>query len=150
MEIKKIKELIKILENSALEEIEVSSKGTTIRLVKPKAAVLSVPQVPQVAQAPQMIQAEKGDGGETKPKDEESGHQVKSPMVGTFYRASAPGAAPFVKEGDRVQQGDVLCIIEAMKTMNKIKCDQTGRIKSILIEDGAAVEFAQPLFVITT
>jgi len=143
METKKIKELIKILENSSLEEMEISSKGTTIRLVKPKVHGIAVPQVPQV------VQPEKIAAVETKPKEEASGHEVESPMVGTFYRASAPGAAPFVKEGDRVKPGDVLCIIEAMKTMNKIKCNHTGRIKSVLVEDGMPVEFGQALFVIT-
>ena len=143
METKKIKELIKILENSSLEEMEISSKGTTIRLVKPKVHGIPLPQLPQV------VQPEKTAAAETKPQEEASGQEVESPMVGTFYRASTPGAAPFVKEGDRVKPGDVLCIIEAMKTMNKIKCTHTGRIKSIPVEDGAAVEFGQVLFVIT-
>jgi len=76
------------------------------------------------------------------------GHVVKSPMVGTFYRSASPGAKPFVEIGDDVQQGDTLCIVEAMKLMNEIEADATGAIKAILVENGQAVEFGQPLFVI--
>jgi acetyl-CoA carboxylase biotin carboxyl carrier protein len=80
------------------------------------------------------------------PVDE--GHAVKSPMVGTFYRSASPGAAPFVEIGDTVAQGDTLCIVEAMKLMNEIEADASGTIKAVLAENGQAVEFGQPLFII--
>jgi acetyl-CoA carboxylase biotin carboxyl carrier protein len=85
----------------------------------------------------------------TAPAEEEvSGHQVKSPMVGTFYRASSPGSKPFAEEGQRVAAGDTLCIIEAMKILNQIESDKSGTIKKILVENGQPVEYNQPMFII--
>ena len=79
---------------------------------------------------------------------EQKGHQVKSPMVGTFYRASAPGAKPFVEIGDTISAGQTICIIEAMKMLNQIEADSTGKVTAILVENGQPVEFGQPLFII--
>lgn len=146
MDIKKIKELIKVLEDAELEELEVTAGGETIRIVKPKAYALSTAQLPPIAN-PASVEAA-GTKKQEKEEKEEDGHSIKSPMVGTFYSRPSPEDEAFVKEGMRVQQGDVLCIVEAMKTMNKIKSDRSGHIKSILVEDGRAVEFGQDLFII--
>ena len=146
MEIKKIKELIKILENSGLEELELKDKNGAIRLVKTRDRVMMQTQVPMAPPAPVANPAESPSAKEGKDTDAPAGEVISSPMVGTFYRSPSPNASPFVKEGDKINAGDVVCIIEAMKTMNKIKSDKSGKIRSVLVEDRKPVEFGQELF----
>ena len=140
MDTKRINELIRIFENSNLEELEITDKGTSVRLVRQRQSTAPPSPSRPATSADQAVEASR--------EKKEDGYEVKSPMVGTFYRAATPDAGPFVKEGDRVQQGDVLCIIEAMKTMNKIKCDRAGRIRSVQVENAMPVEFGQTLFII--
>ncbi len=157
IDISKIKKLVEIVEASSVNEIELKqgeesirvSRGTApvIPLQQPTTAVYSaVPQAPIAPQAPVANPAEA-----TAPQasaNTESGHKLLSPMVGTFYRSSGPDAKPFVEEGQSVKIGDPLCIVEAMKMMNQITSDKDGVIKKILVQNGEAVEFSQPLFII--
>ena len=148
MDIRKVKKLIELLEESGIAEIEITEGEEAVRIsryMQPPApvAIAAAPlaPVPQAAPAPTSPAA-----AEEKPLP--SGHQVKSPMVGTFYRSPSPGAKAFVEVGQTVKEGDVLCIIEAMKMMNQIESDKAGTIKAILAENGEALEFGQPLFII--
>ena len=142
MDIRKIKKLIELVEESGITELEVSEEEGTVRIsrVAPAAAPVqySVPAAAPVAAAPAASAA----------AAEVSGHQVRSPMVGTFYRSPSPEAKAFVEVGQSVKVGDALCIVEAMKMMNRIEADKAGVVKAILVEDGEAVEFDQPLIVI--
>ncbi|MFW6191420.1 MAG: acetyl-CoA carboxylase biotin carboxyl carrier protein [Thiohalospira sp.] len=148
MDIRKVKKLIELLEQSGVAEIEITEGEESIRISRESSAAPApaAPAAPAaapttVAAAPEAPASEEAD---TTP----SGHQVCSPMVGTFYAAPSPGASPFVQVGDRVSEGDTLCIIEAMKLMNQIEADKAGTIKAVLVENGQPVEFDQPLFVI--
>ena len=145
MEIKKIKELIGILEKSDLEELELSDKDSSIHLVKRRATnILAAPAMPVAAPAPVAPPAESA-------APESTGGNVDaitSPMVGTFYSSPSPDAKSFVEVGDTIKVGDVLCIIEAMKTMNKIKSEKNGKVKEIPVENGNPVEFGQKLFIL--
>jgi acetyl-CoA carboxylase biotin carboxyl carrier protein len=158
MDIRKIKKLIEMLEESNLTEIEIREGEETIRLSRQGIPVainyppahVTHPQAQNMAHAP----APAPPAAPTAPaaveaKPEPKGHAVRSPMVGTFYASSAPGAAPFVKKGQQVKVGDVLCVIEAMKMFNQIEADAAGTVSEILAENGAPVEFDQPLFVIS-
>jgi len=147
MDLRKLKTLIELVESSGIAELEIQEGEERVRItrnvVHPQPmmfhsapAPLSAPVAPAVA--PHV---------EAQPPAAE-GHAVKSPMVGTFYRSASPGARPFVEIGDTVAQGDTLCIVEAMKLMNEIEADASGVIKAILVENGQAVEFGQPLFII--
>ena len=145
MEIKKIKELIGILEKSDLEELELSDKDSSIHLVKRRATnMLAAPAMPVAAPAPVAPPAEsaapESTGG--------SVNAITSPMVGTFYSSPSPDAKSFVEVGDTIKVGDVVCIIEAMKTMNKIKSEKNGKVKAIPVENGNPVEFGQKLFIL--
>jgi len=148
MDIRKIKKLIELLEESGIAELEIKEGEESVRISRQSAAVqtmapqmqmmapqqaapIAAPAVPAVAVA-----------------EAEIGHQVKSPMVGTFYSAASPTSGPFVVQGQQVNSGDTLCIIEAMKMMNQIEADKSGKIKAILVEDGSPVEFDQVLFII--
>ncbi|MBT3197524.1 MAG: acetyl-CoA carboxylase biotin carboxyl carrier protein [Gammaproteobacteria bacterium] len=146
MDIRKIKKLIELLEESGIAEIEIQEGEDSVRISRygsaPPMFAAAAPQPAPVAAAPQVAPPE----AEATPSF--SGHEVKSPMVGTFYRSASPGAKPFVEIGDRVTAGDTLCIIEAMKILNQIESDESGVVKAILAEDADAVEFEQPLFVI--
>jgi acetyl-CoA carboxylase biotin carboxyl carrier protein len=146
MDLRKLKTLIELVESSGIGELEIQEGEERVRITRAgapaahhvashgmSAVAAALPEAPAAA-APPPAQAE--------------GHLVKSPMVGTFYRAATPGGKPFVDVGDAVQQGDPLCIIEAMKLMNEIECDKTGVVKAILVENGQPVEFGQPLVVI--
>lgn len=154
MDIRKVKKLIELLEESGINEIEIKEGEESVRISR-SAAVAAMPQMapahyvaapshPTPSAQPSKEEADVFDDK----SDDIAGHQVKSPMVGTFYRASAPGAKPFVEVGDTVSSGDVLCIVEAMKMLNQIEADQSGTVKSILIENGQPVEFGQPLFIL--
>ena len=155
MDLRKLKTLIDLVAESAIEELEVTEGESKVRIVKssPNAQnqVVMVPQqqayapaAAPVAAAPVAAAAPAAPAAAAVPE----GHIVKSPMVGTFYRSSAPGAPAFVEVGKEVKEGDTLCIIEAMKLLNEIDADKGGVVKQILVENGQAVEFGQPLFVI--
>lgn len=141
LDLKQLDQLAKWLETTGLEEVEIEMDDTRIRLRKPSAAMVSyaAPAAP-VAAAPA--------AAATAAPEADSANTFKSPMVGTFYRAASPDAAPFVKEGDTVSVGQPLAIIEAMKTMNQIEADRSGTIVKVLATNAQAVEFGQPLFVI--
>ena len=150
MDIRKIKKLIELLHDTDVAEIEISEGEESVRITRGSAnqVVVQTPQMPTpqavVAQpaTPQPISDEPTDVAGP------AGHQVKSPMVGTFYRSPSPDAAAFIEIGSEVKQGDTLCIVEAMKMMNQIEADASGKVLAILVDDGDAVEFEQPLVVI--
>jgi acetyl-CoA carboxylase biotin carboxyl carrier protein len=154
MDLRKLKTLIDLVAESDIAELEVTEGESKVRIVKSSGAshsqlVMMPPQGGQQFQFPQTQQAAApaAPAPAAAPAEPE-GHIVKSPMVGTFYRASAPGNPPFVEVGATVKEGDTLCIIEAMKLLNEIDADASGVIKQILVENGQPVEFGQPLFVI--
>ena len=154
MDIRKIKKLIELVEESGITELEVSEEEGTVRISRaaPVAAQAAVQYVaaPQVAPATTATPAVPAPQAATTPAApaEVSGHAILSPMVGTFYRSPSPEAAPFVEVGKTVKVGDSLCIVEAMKMMNRIESDKAGVVKAILVNDGEAVEFDQKLFII--
>lgn len=150
MDIRKIKKLIELVEESGITELEVSEEEGTVRIsrVAPAVAPVQYAVAPQVAApAPVATPAPVADVAPTS-APAVSGHAVLSPMVGTFYRSPSPEAKPFVEVGQSVNVGDALCIVEAMKMMNRIESDKAGVIKAILVNDGEAVEFDQKLFII--
>ena len=146
MDLRKLKTLIDLVESSGIAELEIQEGEERVRISRaPRQSAhtliahpppIAIPATP-TALAPA-----------TPAAPVEEGHIVKSPMVGTFYRAASPGGAPFVEIGDTVAQGDTLCIVEAMKLMNEIEADASGVVKAILAENGQPVEFGQPLFLI--
>jgi acetyl-CoA carboxylase biotin carboxyl carrier protein len=148
MDIRKVKKLIELVEESGIAEIEISEGEESVRISR------YAPSVPPVAQS--VIQAPAApspEAQEAAPASQESttpsgGHEVTAPMVGTFYASPSPGAQPFVEVGSTVAVGDTICIIEAMKMMNQIEADVSGKVISILVENGHPVEFGQPLFII--
>lgn len=149
MDIRKVKKLIELLEESNVAEIEIHEGEESVRIsrytgVAPVAAPVMAAPAPILAAAPALMAAPSGDPA----AEVLSGHVVKSPMVGTFYRAPAPNAKNFVEIGSQVSSGDTLCIVEAMKILNQIESDKTGVVKKILVENGQPVEYDQPLFVI--
>ena len=155
MDIRKVKKLIEMLEESQLNEIEIKEGEESVKLVK----ATTVPVQEQIvtsniaATAPQPVASNEVTSVESDTKESTepetiSGKTIDSPMVGTFYAAPNPGAKDFVSVGDKISEGDVLCIIEAMKMMNEVKADSSGIIKQVLIENAEPVEFGQPLFVI--
>ena len=144
MDIRKIKKLIELIEESDIAEIEIHEGEESVRLSR-NSAVAQVIAAPAPVSAPAPA-AEPVAAVEE--KEQFSGHVVKSPMVGTFYRAPSPGAKAFVEVGQSVHNGQTLCIIEAMKILNQIESDTSGTIKEILVENGQPVEYNQPLFVI--
>ena len=144
MDIRKVKKLIELLEESNINELEITEGEESVRISRggPIAyAAAPVAMAPAVA-APAAVAAAPAAA------DELSGHVVRSPMVGSYYSSPAPGSPTFVKVGQTVAPGDVLCIIEAMKMMNQIEADKAGTIGAILLEDGEPVEFDQPMFTI--
>lgn len=155
MDLRKLKTLIDLVAESDIAELEVTEGESKVRIVKPSAApqgqlVMQQQAAPQyaAAAAPAAAAAAPVASSPATAPAEPQGHIVKSPMVGTFYRSSAPGAAPFVDVGSVVKEGDTLCLIEAMKLLNEIDSDAAGTIKQILVENGQPIEFGQPLFVI--
>ncbi|KNC66341.1 acetyl-CoA carboxylase biotin carboxyl carrier protein [Pseudoalteromonas ardens] len=153
MDIRKIKKLIELVEESGIAELEITEGEESVRINRHSSApVIAQPQqysVPAAA-APAPVAAPAAPAAEAPAaaNNTPAGHQVKSPMVGTFYSASSPTAAPYVEVGSKVNVGDTLCIVEAMKMMNQIEADKAGVVKAILLENGDAVEFDQPLFII--
>jgi acetyl-CoA carboxylase biotin carboxyl carrier protein len=149
MDIRKVKKLIELLDESGIAEIEITEGEESVRISRyaPGASVAAAP----VAAAPVAAPATPAAAPAAAPVPEvteDDGFEVTAPMVGTFYAASSPGAAPYIQVGDRVNEGDTLCIIEAMKMMNQIEADVSGVVKSIRIQNGEPVEFGQVLFVI--
>ncbi|AXF15520.1 acetyl-CoA carboxylase biotin carboxyl carrier protein [Paraburkholderia caledonica] len=157
MDLRKLKTLIDLVSESGISELEVTEGEGKVRIVK------NAPPVyvqPSASYAPQYSQPAPMAGGEAPPAVTAAGapatpaaaapqgHVVTSPMVGTFYRAPSPGADPFVQVGDTVKEGQTICIIEAMKLLNEIESDKSGVVKEILVENGQAVEYGQPLFVV--
>jgi len=151
MDIRKVKKLIELLEESGISEIEITEGDDSVRISRhPPVSAAPWPTMPalQVSPAPAPADAPTGGGDQSEAPQVPDGHTVTAPMVGTFYTAPAPGAKRFVEVGSEVQVGDTLCIIEAMKMMNQIESDTAGRVVSILAENGEPVEFGQPLFII--
>ncbi len=148
MDIRKVKKLIELLEESGVSEIEIHEGEESVRISRNTQSYVAAPimQAPAPAAAPVAVAASASEAN-TAPA-EPSGHTVKSPMVGTFYRSSSPGAKPFTEVGQQVNAGETLCIIEAMKLLNQIEADKTGTVKAILVENGQPVEYNQPLFII--
>jgi acetyl-CoA carboxylase biotin carboxyl carrier protein len=149
MDLRKLKTLIELVESSGIAEIEIEEGEERVRITRSNAAAPATSTAvhtntsagPALALAPGLAEPPAAPA-------EPEGHLLKSPMVGTFYRAASPGAKPFVEVGDSVQVGDTLCIIEAMKLMNEIESDKAGVVKQVLAENGQPVEFGQPLIVI--
>jgi len=150
MDIRKVKKLIELLEQSNINELEINEGDESVRISRGGPAVTYAAAPAPAVMAPAPAVAQPAAAVETAQADTEtlSGHVVKSPMVGTFYSAPAPGSPPFVTPGQTVAAGDVLCIIEAMKMMNQIEADKSGTIGKILIEDGDSVEFDQAIVTI--
>jgi acetyl-CoA carboxylase biotin carboxyl carrier protein len=157
MDLRKLKTLIDLVSESNVSELEITEAEGKVRIVKSSGApvVMAAP----VAVAPTMVGAPvaavaaaaapvPAAPAEAAPAAEEAGHVVKSPMVGTFYRAASPGAKPFIEVGSVVKEGDTICIIEAMKILNEIEADKSGTVVKILAENGQAVEYGHPLVVI--
>ncbi len=150
MDLNIIKKLIKILESSEVTDLEFEENGTRIKLAK-KVRVAQAISFPQASSIPvnQQASVSISKTDEKKSDDENAGlHEIKSPIVGTFYRAPAPDADSYVQVGDDVSAGTVLCIVEAMKLMNEIESDVSGKIVKILVESGKPVEYNQPLFLL--
>ena len=149
MDIRKIKKLIELLEESNIGEIEIKEGEESVRISRAGFGGQPVMmQAPMPAYAPAPAPTPAPAAPAPAAEDGPTGHLIKSPMVGTFYRSPAPGSAPFVEVGQKVNAGDVLCIVEAMKMMNQIEADKTGTIGAILVEDGEPVEFDQPMITI--
>jgi len=150
MDIRKVKKLIELLEESGIAEIEITEGEESVRISRyptgPNAVAPMAMPVAPAAPAPAPVAAAVSQ--DAVPEPPASGHRVNAPMVGTYYASPAPGAKPFVSIGSRVQQGDTLCIIEAMKMMNQIESEVSGTVVSVLVENGEPVEFGQPLFII--
>jgi len=152
MDLRKLKTLIDLVSESNISELEITETEGKVRIVKgggpaPVQYVQTLPAAPAIA-APAASAAPAAAAPAAEAPAAPAGHVVKSPMVGTFYRASSPGAPAFVEVGSQVKEGDTICIIEAMKILNEIEADKSGTIVQILGENGQAVEYGQPLFVI--
>lgn len=154
MDIRKIKKLIELLEESNIEELEISEGEESVRISRGSRNATGIPMQTFVQPAAAPVPAAAPAAAPAAPVAEApaaaapTGHAVKSPMVGTFYRASSPGAAAFAEVGQTVKAGDVICIVEAMKMMNQIEADKSGVIEAIHVNDGEPVEFDQPLVTI--
>lgn len=150
MDLRKLKTLIDLVSDSNVSELEITEAEGKVRIVKSVGVV--APMVMQQT-APMVVSAVPVEGPAVSvdvpvAPAAPTGHTVKSPMVGTFYRSSSPGSAPFIQIGSVVKEGDTLCIIEAMKILNEIESDKSGTVTQILCENGQAVEYGQPLFIV--
>jgi acetyl-CoA carboxylase biotin carboxyl carrier protein len=151
MDLRKLKTLIELVETSGIAELEIQEGEERVRITRALApsahtVMMHAPMAPAPQPAP--VAAPVAPVSAPAVAEEPSGHVVKSPMVGTFYRAASPGAKAFVEVGDAVKEGDTLCIVEAMKLMNEIEADASGVVKAVLAENGQPVEFGQPLFLL--
>jgi acetyl-CoA carboxylase biotin carboxyl carrier protein len=156
MDIRKIKKLIELLEESNVEELEIKEGEESVRISRssrnaavpqPQHTFIQQPPVAGAHYAP-AAEAPSAPAAPAASEPATKGHAITSPMVGTFYRAVSPGAAPFVEVGQKVKAGDPICIVEAMKMMNQIEADKSGVVEAVLAEDGEPVEFDQPLITI--
>jgi acetyl-CoA carboxylase biotin carboxyl carrier protein len=149
MDLRKLKTLIDLVSESNVSELEITEAEGKVRIVKGGGAVVQqFAPAPIAAAAPVLAPAATAAPAPAAVAEAPTGHIVKSPMVGTFYRSSSPGAKAFVEIGTQVKEGETVCIIEAMKILNEIEADKAGTITQILCENGQAVEYGQPLFVI--
>jgi acetyl-CoA carboxylase biotin carboxyl carrier protein len=152
MDLRKLKKLIDLVQESGIAELEVTEGEERVRIVrsgKPAEVTLSVPgPVTTPGEASMVARPAPVPRIAAEAEPQLTGHVIKSPMVGTFYRAPSPGAKPFVEVGDGVKAGQTICIVEAMKLLNEIETDKDGVIKAILVENGQPVEYGEPLFVI--
>ena len=152
MDIRKVKKLIELLEESGIAEIEISEGEESVRISRYPQGQVHAPVVhyaaPPPAPAPAPVAAPVAAPAAAPAAPNKADHTVTAPMVGTFYSAATPGAKPFVDIGSEVNVGDTLCIIEAMKMMNQIESDKAGRVTAVLVKNGDPVEFGQPLFII--
>jgi acetyl-CoA carboxylase biotin carboxyl carrier protein len=151
MDLRKLKTLIDLVSESNVSELEITEAEGKVRIVKGGGAagapvVQTAVAAPVVAAAPVLAAAPAAEAPAAAAAP--AGHMVKSPMVGTFYRSSSPGAKPFVEVGDTIKQGETICIVEAMKILNEIEADKSGTVTQMLVDNGQAVEYGQPLFVI--
>ena len=153
MDLRKLKTLIDLVSESNVSELEITEAEGKVRIVK--AAAVAMPAPVTYSMAPTQAAPVAMPAVEVAPMPaapvaaaEPAGHTVKSPMVGTFYRSSSPGAKAFVEVGDTIKEGETICIVEAMKILNEIEADKSGTVKQILVDNGQAVEYGQPLFVI--
>lgn len=157
MDLRKLKKLIDLVQESGIAELEITEGEEKVKIVKGGATIVpgtlpataAVPEARPVLAAPATatgLAAPPAVSGE--PAASQEGHVVKAPMVGTFYRSPSPDAKPFVEVGQAVKEGEVICIIEAMKLMNEIDADASGTVKAILVENGQPVEYGQPLFIL--
>ena len=144
MDIRKVKKLIELLEESGIAELEIKEGEESVRISRQSAIVQQMAPIAAAPVAPVAVAAPAAVAAVAEPR----GHHVKSPMVGTYYGAASPTSEQFVVEGQQVNAGDTLCIIEAMKMMNQIESDKSGVIKKIMVENGSPVEFDQILFII--
>jgi acetyl-CoA carboxylase biotin carboxyl carrier protein len=152
MDLRKLKKLIDLVQESGIAELEITEGEEKVKIVKGGAVMVAAPMMAApapaapVAAAPAVAPA--ATGGAAEPTAAQEGHVVKAPMVGTFYRSPSPDAKAFVEVGQAVKEGDTICIIEAMKLMNEIEADASGSVKAILVENGQPVEYGQPLFIL--
>ena len=150
MDLRKLKTLIDLVSDSNVSELEITEAEGKVRIVKGMVGVPMAqyaPQMPMQAHAPAMA-APAPVAVDPPAPAASTEHVVKSPMVGTFYRSASPGAKPFVEVGDSIKAGETICIVEAMKILNEIEADKSGTVQKILCENGQAVEYGQPMFVI--
>jgi acetyl-CoA carboxylase biotin carboxyl carrier protein len=148
MDLRKLKKLIDLVQESGIAELEITEGEEKVKIVKGGGVdVVRASAAPALAPAPQ-IGAPAAPVAPSEPPAGQEGHVVKAPMVGTFYRSSSPDAKPYFEVGQTVKEGQTICIIEAMKLMNEIECDASGVVKAILVENGQPVEYGQPLFII--
>src|ERR1700743_697736 len=148
MDIRKIKKLIELLEESGIAEIEIKEGEEALRISRMPPGAMVGHAMPPVASIPMAAPLQVAQGPESPAKPKPNEHVITAPMVGTYYASPSPGAKPFIEIGDEIKLGQVLCIIEAMKMMNQIEADKPGRVTSIMARNGDPVEFGQPLFVV--
>ncbi|AFI87405.1 acetyl-CoA carboxylase, biotin carboxyl carrier protein [Aggregatibacter actinomycetemcomitans] len=154
MDIRKIKKLIELVEESGIMELEISEGEESVRINRGSPASvqytvpMAAPAAPVAAPTPSAPAANPAPAAAPAASEEVAGHKIRSPMVGTFYRSPSPEAKAFVDVGQTVKVGDALCIVEAMKMMNRIEADKAGVVKAILVNDGDPVEFDEPLIII--
>ena len=151
MDLRKLKTLIDLVSESNVSELEITEAEGKVRIVKSAPMSAAAPVTYSMAPAPvapPVVPAVEAIPVAVAASAEPVGHTVKSPMVGTFYRASSPGAKPFVEIGDTIKEGETICIVEAMKILNEIEADKSGTVTKILVDNGQAVEYGQPLYVI--
>lgn len=148
MDLRKLKTLIDLVSESNVSELEITEAEGKVRIVKSSGVPMMMMHQPAMTAMPHQVQATAPSAPVPEAPSAPAGHAIKSPMVGTFYRSSSPGSSAFVEIGSVVKEGDTVCIIEAMKILNEIEADKSGTVTKILSENGQAVEYGQPLFMI--